>query len=198
MKLLRPQRPAWPRHPLRVHGRQPPLRAGLPGAARRPGNDLTLVLEIKGYEDDQTKAKHDAARRWVSAVNNWGKLGPWAFHVCRNPQTLGKELEYLAARTLPIRAVMDGIRKYWGNTPAGSAAQAIIQHIAERKSGDRLSLSLSDVSRMLDQQEISKEVIAALAILTKSEFAIFLTVGEFFDEEGVRHPTFVGSVSASY
>lgn len=58
-------------------------------------NDTTLVLEIKGYEDDQTKAKHNAAKRWVSAVNNWGELGKWSFHVCRNPQLLDKELAYL-------------------------------------------------------------------------------------------------------
>lgn len=58
-------------------------------------NDTTLILEIKGYEDDLTKAKHNAAKRWVSAVNNWGELGVWSFHVCRNPQVLGKELTYL-------------------------------------------------------------------------------------------------------
>jgi hypothetical protein len=34
----------------------------------------------------------------MSAVNNWGKLGPWVFHVCRDPQMLGRELEYLAKR----------------------------------------------------------------------------------------------------
>ena len=56
-------------------------------------NGVTLVLEIKGYEDDQDRAKHEAARRWVSAVNNWGRLGRWEFDVCRNPQTLGQELE---------------------------------------------------------------------------------------------------------
>ena len=60
-------------------------------------NGVTVVLEIKGYEDDQTKAKHTAARRWVEAVNNWGQLGEWAFHVCRNPQLLDKEMEYLAS-----------------------------------------------------------------------------------------------------
>jgi type III restriction enzyme len=57
--------------------------------------DFTLVLEIKGYEDDQDRAKHQAAKRWVSAVNNWGKLGRWAFHVCKDPQMLGTELEWL-------------------------------------------------------------------------------------------------------
>lgn len=57
-------------------------------------NGLTIILEIKGFEDDQTKAKHNAAKKWVSAVNNWGQLGQWYFHVCRNPQVIDKELNY--------------------------------------------------------------------------------------------------------
>jgi type III restriction enzyme len=57
--------------------------------------DLTLLLEVKGYEDDKTKAKHGAAKRWVAAVNNWGKLGRWAFHVCRDPTMLEREIAYL-------------------------------------------------------------------------------------------------------
>ena len=62
----------------------------------RLSNGVTVVLEIKGFEDDQTKAKHTAANRWVEAVNNWGQLRRWAFHVCRNPQLLDKEMKYLA------------------------------------------------------------------------------------------------------
>jgi type III restriction enzyme len=61
-----------------------------------PDTELTLVLEVKGFEDDRTKAKHTAAKRWVAAVNNWGKPGKWLFHVCRNPQVLDKELLFLA------------------------------------------------------------------------------------------------------
>jgi len=34
----------------------------------------------------------------VRAVNAWGKLGRWDFHVCRNPQTLVKELAFLLRR----------------------------------------------------------------------------------------------------
>lgn len=59
-------------------------------------NGLTLILEVKGYEDEQDKAKHTVAKKWVSAVNNWGQLGPWRFHVCRKPQHIEKELESLA------------------------------------------------------------------------------------------------------
>jgi type III restriction enzyme len=55
-------------------------------------NDVTVILEVKGYEEEQTRAKHQAAQRWVSAVNHWGKLGKWEFLVCRDPQMLGAEL----------------------------------------------------------------------------------------------------------
>lgn len=55
----------------------------------------TLLVEIKGQEGNQDRAKHDAAKRWISAVNNWGKLGQWGMHVCRNPNLLQRELEYI-------------------------------------------------------------------------------------------------------
>jgi len=34
-----------------------------------------------------------SARRWISTVNNWGKLGKWDLHVCRYPQMLERDLE---------------------------------------------------------------------------------------------------------
>ncbi|MCE2400058.1 DEAD/DEAH box helicase family protein [Candidatus Poribacteria bacterium] len=55
-------------------------------------NGVHLVLEIKGFEPDQVHAKHAAAKRWIAAVNNWGKLKKWEFHVCRDPQLLREEL----------------------------------------------------------------------------------------------------------
>jgi len=58
-------------------------------------NDVTVVLEIKGDAPDVVQAKHQAARRWVSAVNNWGKLGRWHFHPCYDPQKVGGEMAAL-------------------------------------------------------------------------------------------------------
>ena len=55
-------------------------------------NEVNLILEIKGFETDKEHAKYAGAERWVSAVNNWGQLGQWAFHVCRDPQLLVEEL----------------------------------------------------------------------------------------------------------
>jgi len=59
---------------------------------------LNVLLEVKGFEDAQTTAKHHAARRWVSAVNNAKEHGRWQFHVCRDPQLLEKELAYLVSQ----------------------------------------------------------------------------------------------------
>lgn len=56
----------------------------------------TLVLEIKGQPHAETEAKHQAAKRWISAVNNWKKLGKWDFLVCRNPQLLSAMLKSIS------------------------------------------------------------------------------------------------------
>jgi type III restriction enzyme len=56
-------------------------------------NGTKIIVEIKGQTHVETEAKHQAAKRWVSAANNWGKLGKWDFLVCRNPQKLGEALK---------------------------------------------------------------------------------------------------------
>ncbi len=61
----------------------------------RLADGTTVVLEVKGFEDNQTKAKHEAAAKWVKSVNNWGRLGAWKFHVCRDPQMIGREIRAL-------------------------------------------------------------------------------------------------------
>ena len=74
-------------------------------------NGVNLILEIKGYERDQERAKYAGAKRWVSAVNNWNRAklgdeeqrGPWAFHVCKNPQRLQQELADILDRTTRTR-----------------------------------------------------------------------------------------------
>jgi len=60
-------------------------------------NGINVLLEVKGFEDPQTIAKHHAARRWVDAVNNAKEHGEWRFHPCRDPKRLDGELKELAA-----------------------------------------------------------------------------------------------------
>ena len=75
--------------PYQHHGE---ARAYEPDFIVRLRKDLHVVLEIKGESREETDAKHQAARRWVRAVNHWGELGEWRFLVCRDPQTLGRLL----------------------------------------------------------------------------------------------------------
>jgi type III restriction enzyme len=65
-------------------------------------NNLNLLLEIKGYEvhnPEQINSKHNAARRWVTAVNNLGEFGRWEFLVCREIDRLLTSLTALAGVT---------------------------------------------------------------------------------------------------
>ena len=69
-------------------------------------NGVNVVLEIKGQSHEDTDAKHQAARRWVSAVNHWGRLGEWDFLVCRDPQRLADGFaKLIAARNERISMV---------------------------------------------------------------------------------------------
>jgi len=45
-------------------------------------NGVTLVVEGKGRKTERDDAKLTAARRWTTAVNQWGKLGQWEFGIC--------------------------------------------------------------------------------------------------------------------
>jgi type III restriction enzyme len=60
-------------------------------------NGKTVIVEIKGQSYGDTEAKHEAARRWLKAINNWGRLGQWEFVVCREPQRLEESLSSLTA-----------------------------------------------------------------------------------------------------
>lgn len=69
-------------------------------------NSVQVVLEIKGKPHEDTDAKHQAAKRWVAAVNHWGRLGEWDFLVCREPQHLAQALtQLIAVRSKHVRAV---------------------------------------------------------------------------------------------
>ena len=44
-------------------------------------NSVTLVLEIKGRDDEQNKTKRKYLKEWIDAVNEHGKYGSWAWDV---------------------------------------------------------------------------------------------------------------------
>jgi len=58
----------------------------------KDGATIKVVLEIKGFEDEQDRQKEAAAQRWKRAVNHHGEFGKWDFLVCKNPGRLRDDL----------------------------------------------------------------------------------------------------------
>jgi len=63
------------------------------------GQEVKVILEVKGFETEQDRQKETAARRWVRAVNHHGEFGRWAFVLCKDPvqlrNLLAKEMKAL-------------------------------------------------------------------------------------------------------
>ena len=51
----------------------------------RLNNGKTLVLEVKGVDSEQNKAKRAAMDTWIKAVNEQGGFGQWCFDVVFEP-----------------------------------------------------------------------------------------------------------------
>ena len=52
------------------------------------GDGTFLVVEVKGLEREQDRSKEAGARRWIDAVNHWGKLGRWRYAKIYSPHQL--------------------------------------------------------------------------------------------------------------
>jgi type III restriction enzyme len=57
-----------------------------------------LILEVKGLEDEQDRAKRAIAEKWCKAVNNDGRFGTWAYYQTRKPGELRTLLPKFRAR----------------------------------------------------------------------------------------------------
>jgi type III restriction enzyme len=77
--------------PYEFYGQQ---RVYEPDFVVRTADGTHVMLEVKGPMPAEVPAKHEAAQRWVAAVNRWGQLGRWRFLPCHDPQRL---LEALGA-----------------------------------------------------------------------------------------------------
>ena len=66
----------------------------------RLANGEMLILEVKGVESDESKAKHRFAGEWIQGVNSDGRFGIWRFAVSRDPADVASILEGSPARTI--------------------------------------------------------------------------------------------------
>jgi len=49
----------------------------------RLSNGNTLILEVKGIDDQQNKTKRQFLDEWVTAINADGRFGKWVWAVSR-------------------------------------------------------------------------------------------------------------------
>jgi len=69
----------------------------------RDGREISVVLEVKGFETEQDRQKEVAAKRWVRAINHHGEFGRWEFVICKDPRNLKGVLKDLAFRAMGER-----------------------------------------------------------------------------------------------
>lgn len=62
---------------------------------KKDGSVLNVILEVKGFEREQDRAKKTAVLRWVDAVNYHGEFGRWIVTQCRDPNKVAITLERL-------------------------------------------------------------------------------------------------------
>ena len=64
-------------------------------AHRKDDSVLNIIIETKGRETEQDRAKKSALERWVRAVNYHGGFGRWAFVWARDPNGISGEMQKL-------------------------------------------------------------------------------------------------------
>lgn len=146
--------------------------------------DFHLLVRLKVFNTEQMnqavfafRRYEDASLRYTGIESHEGltQYGLYDTVVAKEP-----------SQTATVEAIKKGILKHWGEAPAALYALNIIDGIEKRRFLESSMLHMSDILQMLDLQELSGEVVSALAILTQSEFAILHASGGFLDEDGNR------------
>ncbi|MCK1362850.1 type ISP restriction/modification enzyme [Bradyrhizobium sp. 199] len=86
-----------------------------------------------------------------------------------------------------IDRIKSDIKRHWGDVSAASIALAIVDGISTLSASHGNTLRVGDILRILGKQELSGDIVTALAILVQSEFAILRSGGELLDKSGDRH-----------
>ena len=68
------------------------VRKYYPDFILRLSNGEHLILEIKGQDDQQNKAKKDFLDRWILAINEHGGFGKWHSEVSFDPSDVEKRI----------------------------------------------------------------------------------------------------------
>mgnify|MGYP001273675309 CR=1 FL=1 len=75
----------------------------IPDFLIRLNNDITLVLEVKGKDDNQNKEKRRYLAEWIDAVNEDGNYGVWASDVIFEPAAIRTKIEQHASTEISAK-----------------------------------------------------------------------------------------------
>jgi|GEM_PF-3202264 len=95
------------------------------------------------------------------------------------------ENETVSARSLA--SLKDSISSHWKQLPAAAIALRIIEAL-EAGGAPANKWRTSDILGLLGEATLTPEAMAALVILTQSQYAVFRTSAEFVDEKNNLHP----------
>ncbi len=79
--------------PYHLHGVRRSFYPDFIVRGRVASGEVSIVVEIKGYQRDADDLKQVAATKWIEAVNNHGGYGRWAFVWCSDPDQLRGQLD---------------------------------------------------------------------------------------------------------
>ncbi|AKF03415.1 BPTD_3080 family restriction endonuclease [Sandaracinus amylolyticus] len=60
------------------------------------GGEVTVILETKGWRNEDAKTKESAAQRWVKAINHHGGFGRWRYEVLEDASAIPALLRGIA------------------------------------------------------------------------------------------------------
>jgi type III restriction enzyme len=69
------------------------------------GGEATLILELKGWKNENAKQKESAAKKWVRAVNHHGGLGRWQYEVVQDAAEIPVLLRQIARRARRFESI---------------------------------------------------------------------------------------------
>ena len=147
--------------------------------------DFHLLVRLKVFNTEHMNQAVFAFRRYEDASLSYSGIDshPGLTKIGLYDTVVGK-IEAESARTL--LDVQNGIKARWDDAPAEHALR-ILDGITRSHKTNGDILWIGDIVRMLDATKLSADLMAAIAILVQSEFAVLRAGGELVDDNGRRH-----------
>jgi len=157
-----------------------------------------LVLEVKGQDNDETRAKRDFLNLWVKAVNQTNKFGTWHWAVVFNSHEihdiLSKYKEFPAESFLPVKEQQTEVILTDNSTKLSTffdlsvedlrkekSVEAMVQRVMKEmlsKNIDKIFNVIKEASKegndeFVDQEEFQTKIYSRLDGLTPPDTSVF-------------------------